>query len=128
LDCFPNHSHSNQVLIAMRRFLLLAVLSFALSAFGQAQRPSGLQPVPEPPPPPPGMELDPALEPQVTIVKRGADQVEEYRINGKLYMMKVTPPHGNTYYLIDRTGGGMMTRVDVIDPQLSVPMWVIKTF
>jgi hypothetical protein len=116
------------VLIAMRRLLLLAVLSFALSAFGQTQRPSGLQPVPEPPPLPPGMELDPALEPQVTIVKRGADQVEEYRINGKLYMMKVTPPHGKTYYLIDRTGGGMMTRVDVIDPQLSVPMWVIKTF
>ena len=26
-----------------------------------------LQPLPEPPPPPPGLELDPSLEPQVTI-------------------------------------------------------------
>ena len=28
------------------------------------------------------MELDPALEPQVTITKRGEDKVEEYRIGG----------------------------------------------
>jgi hypothetical protein len=113
----------------MRRLLLLAVLSFALSAFGQAQRPPGLQPVPEPPPPPPGMELDPAFEPQVTIIKRGEDQVEEYRMDGKLYMMKVTPPHGTAYYLIDQTGNGTMTRVDVTDPpRLSVPQWVIKRF
>ena len=48
----------------------------------------------EPPPPPPGFELDPALEPQVTILKRGTDTVEEYRIGGKLYMVKVTPAHG----------------------------------
>jgi hypothetical protein len=113
----------------MRRLLLLAVLSLALSAFGQTQRPYGLQPVPEPPPPPRGMELDPALEPQVTIIRRGEDQVEEYRMNGKLYMMKVTPPHGTAYYLIDQAGGGTMTRVDVTDPsRLSVPQWVIKTF
>lgn len=113
----------------MRRLLLLAVLSFALAAAAQTPRPPGLQPVPEPPPPPPGLELDPAFEPQVIIIKRGEDQVEEYRINGRLYMMKVTPPHGKAYYLIDQTGGGTMTRVDVtVAPRMSVPQWVIKTF
>jgi len=39
-------------------------------------------------------ELDPALEPQVTIMKRGSDTVEEYRVGGKLYMLKVTRPRG----------------------------------
>jgi hypothetical protein len=113
----------------MRRLLLsFALLLFALVAFAQDPRPPGLQPVPEPPPPPPGMEPDPALEPQVTIIRRGDDQVEEFRINGRLYMIKVTPPHGRSYYLIDRTGGGAMTRMDAVDPSLSVPMWVIKTF
>jgi hypothetical protein len=113
----------------MRRLLVtIALLLFAFAAASQDQRPPGLQPVPEPPPPPPGMEPDPALEPSVTIIKRGEDQVEEFRLNGKLYMIKVTPPHGRPYYLIDRTGGGAMVRMDVIDPPLSVPMWVIKTF
>ena len=50
------------------------------------------QPIPEPPPPPPGFELDPALEPQVTIRKRGEDTVEEYRIAGKLYMISFEAP------------------------------------
>ena len=67
----------------------------------QQIKPPVLQPVPEPPPPPPGYELDPALEPQVTILKRGTDTVEEYRIGGKLYMIKVTPAHGRPYYLVD---------------------------
>src|SRR5690242_833564 len=54
----------------------------------------GLQPLPEPPPPPPGLELDATLEPQVTIQRRGTETIEEYRIQGRLYMVKVTPAHG----------------------------------
>jgi len=117
----------------MRRVLMLALL-FALSPLGGVgpaaaqQPPAGSQPLPEPPPPPPGLELDPALEPQVTITKRGDDRVEEYRIHGKLYMLKVTPPHGVPYYLIDEKGDGRMTRQDPLDSGLRVPMWVIHTF
>src|SRR6202167_1311681 len=108
------------------RALLLLALFVALPVLAQGKRPPGLEPIPEPPPPPQGTDPDTSLEPQVTIIKRGEDQVEEYRMNGKLYMMKVTPPNGRPYYLIDRTGGGAMTRADVIEPGLSVPMWVIK--
>jgi hypothetical protein len=110
--------------------LLFALLfsAFALSAAAQ-QRPADLQPLPEPPPMPPGM-ADPALEPQVTIRKQGEDRVEEYRMNGKLYMIKVTPPHGKAYYLVDRKGTGSFTQEDsaVGDKGISVPMWVIHTF
>lgn len=115
--------------IAMRRFLLLFALLLALPAVGQRSTgPAGLQPIPEPPPPPADMSLDPALEPQVTITKRGDDRVEEFRVKGKLYMIKVTPPHGTPYYLIDEKGDGRMTRQESLDTGLRVPMWVIGTF
>ena len=109
----------------MRRYLALFALCLSLTA--TAQQPGGLQPLPEPPPPPPGV-LDPSMEPQVTIKKQGEDKVEEFRINGKLYMIKVTPPHGVPYYLIDNRGDGVMSRQESLDSGLRVPMWVIGTF
>ena len=113
----------------MRRILFILALLLALPAAAQkAAAPAGLQPIEEPPPPPPEMALDPALEPQVTIIKRGDDRVEEYRVNGKLYMIKVTPPHGTPYYLIDEKGDGRMRRQESLDSGLRVPMWVIGTF
>jgi len=84
-----------------------------------------LQPIPEPPPPPPGMELDPSLEPQVTIQRRGTDTVEEFRLNGRLYMIKVTPSNGRSYYLIDNVGRGDFLRHDSYDTGTRPPMWVI---
>jgi hypothetical protein len=118
----------------MRRSLLTLALLFALPAAllfalpAGAQQPSNLQPLPEPPPPPPGYEPDPGLEPQVTIIRRGEDKVEEYRINNKLYMLKVTPAHGVPYYLIDDRGDGRFSRQDSLDTGLRVPMWVIRKF
>jgi hypothetical protein len=103
--------------------LLLAV---ALPVLAQ-KRPADLEPLPVPPPPPAGV-ADVDTEPQVTIVKRGQDKVEEYRVNGRLYMMKVTPPHGRPYYLIDQLGDGSWARHDGVDKGLRVPQWVIHTF
>jgi hypothetical protein len=108
----------------MRRLFALFLFAFALTA--HAQQPAKLEPLPEPPAPPPGMEA--VDEPQVTIVKRGADTVEEYRINGKLYMVKVTPPHGVPYYLVDERGDGQFTRQDNLDSGVRVPRWVIFRF
>jgi hypothetical protein len=87
-----------------------------------------LQPIPEPPPPPPGFEPDPALEPQVTIQRRGTETVEEFRIQGRLYMIKVTPAHGVPYYLVDDVGRGDFVRRDNYDARTRPPMWVIHTF
>lgn len=114
----------------MRRFFHAAAVVSMLAAFAasaQQGRPANLQPLPEPPPPPPGM-VDAPIEPQVTILKRGEDKVEEYRVNGKLYMVKVTPPHGVPYYLIDDNGDGKMVRQESMDSGLRVPLWVIKEF
>ena len=82
----------------------------------------------EPPPPPAGFDLDPALEPQVMILKRGTDTVEEYRIGGRLYMVKVTPARGAPYYMIDQKGDGRFSRQESLDSGIRPPMWVIHSF
>src|SRR5688572_20927491 len=112
---------------AMRNLLTSLLLSAALP-LAAADRPANLQPIPEPPAAPPGFELDPALEPQVTILKRGTDTVEEYRIGGKLYMIKVTPAHGRPYVMIDRQGDGKFVRDDTLGSNIRPPMWVIFSF
>ena len=66
-------------------------------------------------------------EPEVTITTRGTDRVEEYRYNGQLYMMKITPKSGIPYYLIDEEGRGQFRRSD-LQPRVSPPMWVLKRF
>ena len=115
--------------MSLRPLIAALLLALASPVIAQTEAaPPALQPLPEPPPPPPGYEPDPALEPQVTILKRGEDTVEEYRINGRLYMIKVTPPHGVPYYLIDERGDGRMIRHDSIDERLVVPMWMILQF
>ena len=93
------------------------------------------QAVLEPPPPPPqnynpptAPEIaEPEFEPEVTITTKGAEIHEEYRVNGQLYRIKVTPAKGKPYYLIDEVGNGKFRRSDV-EPQFLVPVWVIKTF
>ncbi len=113
----------------MRSFIIILLLAIALPVAAQTQgKPPSLQPVPEPPPPPKGYEPDPALEPQVTILKRGTDTVEEYRIGGRLYMIKVTPPHGTPYYMIDHQGDGTFARQDNFNSGIRPPMWVIFQF
>ncbi len=110
----------------MRRLMLVFLLFAALPVM--AQKPAGLQPLPDVPQPPPGVS-DATLEPEITIVQRGDTKEEQYRVNGKLYMIKVTPPHGGKpYYLIDSRGDGTFARQESMDSGIRVPMWVIGTF
>jgi hypothetical protein len=111
------------------RLLILLVAAFVLAGTASAQKvPPGLQPLPEPPPAPPG-GFDPELEPQVTIKKKDGDTVEEFRVGGRLVMIKVTPAHGIPYVLTDPKGDGSFThRRDSLEDVPSVPMWTLFTF
>ncbi len=112
----------------MRRQALFALLTLA-AASALAQNPADLQPLPAVPPSPPEMApFDAALEPEVTITRREGDTVEEHRINGKLYRIKVTPADGIPYWLIDRQGDGHFAQEGIGAPDLSVPQWVIHNF
>ena len=109
----------------MRRTLFLALSVMAAAALAQ-QPPPKLEPLPEPPLPP--LIRDGADEPRVRIAPQEGDRVEEMRDGGRVVMLKVTPPNGIPYYLMDLTGDGNLTRRESLDPGLRVPMWTIKTF
>lgn len=65
---------------------------------------------------------------QVTITEKKDTTIEEYRVNGQLYMIKVTPRHGKPYYLIDEKGDGHYVRHSTPGSNVRVPQWVIKRF
>jgi hypothetical protein len=71
----------------------------------------------KPPPIPPegaeGIPIPPKvegeqLEPTVTIREEEDRRIEEYRMNGRVYMVKVTPTGGIPYYYIDTDGDGQL--------------------
>src|ERR1700675_614456 len=103
-------------------------LAFALAAFAQKPPPAKLEPLPEPPPPPPEIAADPDLEPQVTIVRRPTETIEEYRVNGRLTMIKVIPKSGRPYYLVADGTDGTFIRRDSLDSGFKVPMWLLFSF
>ncbi len=63
-------------------------------------------------------------EPDVTIVQKGDKTVEEYRVNGFLYAVKVIPKKGKPYFLVRADGSdGNFIRAD--KPELRIPSWEI---
>jgi Protein of unknown function (DUF2782) len=107
----------------MRPISFFALCCLCLSAFAA-------QPAKADAPPPPAMNADDSSsgEPQVTITKDSAKTVVEYRANGKLYMIKITPKHGAPYYLVDDLGDGKFVRQESLDSGFRVPRWIIKRF
>ena len=87
-----------------------------------------LVPVIEPPELPGSIESGEQIEPQVTIIRQEDKIIEEYRINNNLYMVKITPVVGMTYYLIDHDGDGKLdVRKNELDDVI-VPQWVLLTW
>jgi hypothetical protein len=76
--------------------------------------------------PPPPMSDDEEIEPEVQIIKRDDKTIEEFRVNGRLYMIKVTPKNAPPYFLIDTDGDGAMeAQRSEIEPDLMIPHWVL---
>ncbi len=110
-------------------------LLLAASAAAVAQTAPVVPPPPPPltaqpqdaaPPPPaadPAVPVDPDLEPQVTITRRGTDTVEEVRVGGRISYLKVTPRIGRPYYLVPTSSGTQFLRYDSLDFGLRPPMW-----
>jgi Protein of unknown function (DUF2782) len=108
-----------------RRLLVLSIL-FSAGAFAQS-RPPKLEPLPELPPPPP-ISGPAADEPRVRIPVQEGDKIEPIRQGGHVVAVRVTPPHGKPYYLIDTTGNGNWMRRESLDDGLRVPMFPILEF
>lgn len=60
------------------------------------------------PPPPPPLQSGEAIEPEVTIRRRGQDTVYEYRRNGRLFLVRVKPQFGPPYHYVDVNNDGTL--------------------
>jgi Protein of unknown function (DUF2782) len=114
----------------------VAALLVAALAAACATTVAWAQPAPPPPPlpaesavpPPPPLVTDPDLEPQVTIIRRETETLEEVRIGGDLKFVKVTPRTGVPYYLVPDPNGQQFIRRDSLDTSLKVPLWVLLSW
>ena len=88
--------------------MFLAAGLFPALAQEDAQSPPFLDPELEKPPPLPPKIQDEQIEPTVTIREEEDRRIEEYRHNGAVYMVKITPAVGEPYYYIDIDGDGTL--------------------
>jgi Protein of unknown function (DUF2782) len=114
---------------AMRILLFLLLGSLSASLIAAQPTPAELESLPPPPVFDAGSDTgSPDDESSVTITKEAGQTVEEYRANGKVYMIKITPKHGVPYYLVDNQGDGKFVRQESLDSGFRPPRWVIKRF
>ena len=84
---------------------------------------------PESPRPPTGaVNADSQAAPEIRIIQKTDQKVEEYRMNGRLYAIKVTPKIGLPYYLVDEDGSGKMNHIATRNDRLIIPQWVLVRF
>ena len=108
-------------MLRYKPLLFISLLSLTLaSPFLQAAEPSAE--VPPPPVIPEGFEEESNIKADVTI-RKGKDKViEEYRISGKLYMVRIIPTIGKPYYIKYPEGeSGRVIRHELED--IKTPFW-----
>lgn len=116
----------------MRRFLCLFLVLIPSLCFAD-DPPPDLAPVPEPPEMPKKVQDDEpmepditVMEPDITVIKKDKKTIQEFRRNGKLYMVKVIPDVGPAYYFLDTNGDGKMdVRRNDMDRDLNINQWKI---
>jgi hypothetical protein len=76
-------------------------------------------------------DVDPALvedsfEPEINIEQFDNREVQEYSVNDRVYMIKITPKHGFPYYLVDPDGTGEMEyKRDTLGLEVNPPQWTL---
>jgi len=64
---------------------------------------------------------------EINIITEGDKTIEEYSLNGKVYMVKIKQKGFPPYYLIDRDGDGRMDEQvsELMGPSTPPPNWVL---
>ena len=84
---------------------ILAIFMFLFGAITHADTES-LTIVPDQPDLPAPVQSGQPMEPDVTIIRRGDESIEEHRINHQVYRVKIKPSIGPSYTLEDINGDG----------------------
>lgn len=84
------------------------ILTGVLCASAMAQDdPAAPPPMAEEPPIPSKVQEE-RLEPAVNIREEEDRVIEEYSLDGRVYMVKITPAKGRPYYYLDEDGDGTL--------------------
>lgn len=118
----------------------LALLAFAAAPVAAQPAPDAVQDAPPPPSAPdqPGAEgflqapevtpspvAGESVEPDITIRESEKETVYEYRVRGRLYMVRIQPQFGPPYYLVDTDGNGTLDMRRGSPTDISIPQWVL---
>jgi hypothetical protein len=109
-------------------FRLLCFSLLMLSPLAGWAEPSLEEPpaVPEAPELPAPVQSGEEMEPDITIIRKGKDTIQEFRRNGKLYMIKVQPQIGPPYYFVDTNGDGRMdVKKNDMDKNTNINLWTL---
>lgn len=70
--------------------------------------------------------IDSGLEPEINIQQFENREVQEYSVNDRVYMVKITPAAGFPYYLVDPDGTGEMEyKRDTMGLEVNPPQWTL---
>ncbi|MGJ8523787.1 hypothetical protein R84981_002500 [Carnimonas sp. R-84981] len=103
-------------------FAASASLALCLAAIPNVQAEAEQQPQQ-----PQSTQQQDAPDPDITTHQDNGREVKEYRVNGKLYAIRIKPAHAPAYYLVDTDGDGNFQRQND-DQRVVVPRWTIASW
>jgi hypothetical protein len=105
-----------------KQFAIVCAVASVLTANVWAEDSADLV---QPPVIPETLQDGESIEPEVNIIQKDDRTIEEYRLNGQLYMIKVIPSVGKPYYLVDSDGDGNLESKSFELESGAVPNWVL---
>jgi hypothetical protein len=64
-------------------------------------------------------------EPEVRIIRKKDTVIEEYRVNGRIRFVKITPSSGSPYYMVDTDGDGILETRDDNFTNPPINQWIL---
>ena len=64
-------------------------------------------------------------EPEVRIIRKKDTVIEEYRVNGRVRFVKITPSSGSPYYMVDTDGDGVLETRDDNFTNPPINQWIL---
>ena len=102
---------------------LLLLLCASSNLVAQDVRPAI---IPQPPELPAQIVSGENMAPDITITRKAKDNITEYSVNGRVYMVKISPANAPAYYLVDTDGdGNLETRRSALEEGMNIPQWML---
>jgi hypothetical protein len=108
------------------RNLINASILFFLPALSLAAAEAEPVAMPEQPELPQAIQSGEEMQPDITIIRKGKETIQEFRRNGQIYMIKVVPQVGPAYYMLDTNGDGKMdVKKNDLDKNTDINQWLL---